>query len=347
MLNRGAFPVDVEVRRVETVLPTLGQDSMRAAVFAGLVGVAAVLALLAVFYRRLMLLVFLGLLRLGPSSTSISAIISQTSNFAHAREVTGIDAGLAFGRKLLEHKTDLSPRATGSPPRCSRPGGSLQPLRRHSRRPASRQLHRVRRREGQPAGINLLDYGCIRIFPPSFVGGVVDLYRGLRKGDDDLVVHAYETWGFKRLNRELIDMLNIWARFIYGPLLDDRVRSHRRRREAVRIRPRGGVPRASGAQGQGPGDGAARIRVHGPGRHRAWRRVLHLRRGTQFSPLVQPGDRGFFAWRSRTRRRPARLRSTQFRDAESFRPGVTPKARSHARGGATDEAGVALCGQLR
>jgi predicted unusual protein kinase regulating ubiquinone biosynthesis (AarF/ABC1/UbiB family) len=79
--------------------------------------------------------------------------------------------------------------------------------------------------KGKPAGINLLDYGCIRIFPPSFVAGVVDLYRGLLRGDDALVVHAYETWGFKRLNRELIDTLNIWARFIYGPLLDDRVRT--------------------------------------------------------------------------------------------------------------------------
>ena len=79
--------------------------------------------------------------------------------------------------------------------------------------------------EGEPAGINLLDYGCIRIFPPSFVGGVVDLYRGLLRDDDDLVVQAYETWGFRRLSRELIDALNIWARFIYGPLLDDRVRS--------------------------------------------------------------------------------------------------------------------------
>src|SRR3954470_9186924 len=78
---------------------------------------------------------------------------------------------------------------------------------------------------GEAGGINLLDYGCIRIFPPKFVGGVVDLYTGLRTGDDDLIVHAYETWGFKRLNRELIDALNIWARFIYGPLLDDRVRS--------------------------------------------------------------------------------------------------------------------------
>jgi len=79
--------------------------------------------------------------------------------------------------------------------------------------------------KGRPAGINLLDYGCVRIFPPSFVAGVVDLYRGFLQGDDDLVVHAYETWGFKRLNRDLIDALNIWARFIYGPMLDDRVRS--------------------------------------------------------------------------------------------------------------------------
>ncbi|HEX3338946.1 MAG TPA: AarF/UbiB family protein [Pseudolabrys sp.] len=96
---------------------------------------------------------------------------------------------------------------------------------------------------GKPAGINLLDYGCIRIFPPSFVGGVVDLYRGLLHRDDNLVVHAYETWGFKRLNRDLIDALNIWARFIYGPLLDDRVRtiadgvkpSEYGRREAFRV----------------------------------------------------------------------------------------------------------------
>jgi len=80
-------------------------------------------------------------------------------------------------------------------------------------------------RGGTPAGINLLDYGCIRIFPPSFVRGVVDLYHGLLHGDDDLIVRAYETWGFRRLSRELIDTLNIWARFIYAPLLDDRGRT--------------------------------------------------------------------------------------------------------------------------
>jgi predicted unusual protein kinase regulating ubiquinone biosynthesis (AarF/ABC1/UbiB family) len=80
-------------------------------------------------------------------------------------------------------------------------------------------------RGGKPAGINLLDYGCIRIFPPKFVQGVVDLYHGLLHGDDGLIVHAYETWGFRKLSRELIETLNIWASFIYAPLLDDRVRS--------------------------------------------------------------------------------------------------------------------------
>jgi len=96
---------------------------------------------------------------------------------------------------------------------------------------------------GTPQGINLLDYGCIRIFPSKFVGGVVDLYHGLLKGDEALVVHAYETWGFRRLSRELVDILNIWARFIYGPLLDDRERtiadgvkpSEYGRREAFRV----------------------------------------------------------------------------------------------------------------
>jgi predicted unusual protein kinase regulating ubiquinone biosynthesis (AarF/ABC1/UbiB family) len=79
--------------------------------------------------------------------------------------------------------------------------------------------------EGRPAGINLLDYGCIRIFPPRFVEGVIGLYHGLRGDNRERIVAAYETWGFRNLSNELIDILNIWARFIYGPLLEDRVRS--------------------------------------------------------------------------------------------------------------------------
>src|SRR5215469_1434342 len=78
--------------------------------------------------------------------------------------------------------------------------------------------------EGRAAGINLLDYGCIRTFEPKFVGGVIDLYHGLQRKDRGLIVHAYETWGFRGLSNDLIDILNIWAGFIYGPLLEDRVR---------------------------------------------------------------------------------------------------------------------------
>lgn len=78
---------------------------------------------------------------------------------------------------------------------------------------------------GQPEGINLLDYGCIRVFPPRFVGGVVELFHGFRDDDRDRIIEAYQRWGFGDLNEEQIDVLNIWARFIYGPLIDDRVRT--------------------------------------------------------------------------------------------------------------------------
>ncbi len=78
--------------------------------------------------------------------------------------------------------------------------------------------------DGSPAGINLLDFGCIRIFSPTFVQGVVDLYRGFQQNDRNLMVRAYANWGFSGLSDQLIDILNIWARFIYAPLLDDRVR---------------------------------------------------------------------------------------------------------------------------
>jgi len=75
------------------------------------------------------------------------------------------------------------------------------------------------------AGINLLDYGCMRTFAPKFIQGVIDLYHGLLRNDRALTVHAYETWGFAGLSNELIDILNIWANFIYGPMLEDRVRT--------------------------------------------------------------------------------------------------------------------------
>lgn len=72
--------------------------------------------------------------------------------------------------------------------------------------------------------LNLLDFGCVRIFPPKFVAGVIELYNGLRDHDDERVVEAFKSWGFKNLKKETIEILVIWARFIYGPVLEDRKR---------------------------------------------------------------------------------------------------------------------------
>jgi predicted unusual protein kinase regulating ubiquinone biosynthesis (AarF/ABC1/UbiB family) len=74
------------------------------------------------------------------------------------------------------------------------------------------------------ATVNLLDFGTIRVFPARFVRGVIDLYEAVRDHDDDRAHHAYETWGFTDLSREKMEVLNMWARFLYEPLMQDRVR---------------------------------------------------------------------------------------------------------------------------
>ncbi len=76
----------------------------------------------------------------------------------------------------------------------------------------------------EDAKINLLDFGCIRIFKPSFVKGVINLYDAIKYNNQDLAVHAYESWGFENISKELIDILNIWAKFLYSPLMENKVR---------------------------------------------------------------------------------------------------------------------------
>ena len=74
------------------------------------------------------------------------------------------------------------------------------------------------------ANINLLDFGCIRVFKPSFVKGVIDLYHAIKNNDTDLAIHAYESWGFENISKDLIDVLNIWAKFLYSPLMENKLR---------------------------------------------------------------------------------------------------------------------------
>jgi predicted unusual protein kinase regulating ubiquinone biosynthesis (AarF/ABC1/UbiB family) len=74
------------------------------------------------------------------------------------------------------------------------------------------------------ASVNLLDYGAIRVFQAKFVRGVIDLFEAVRDNDDAKAHRAYETWGFTNLSKEKMDVLNLWARFLYEPLVEDRVR---------------------------------------------------------------------------------------------------------------------------
>ncbi len=78
---------------------------------------------------------------------------------------------------------------------------------------------------GEGEAVNLYDFGCVRIFPLRFVEGVVELYQALRVNDRDRIAHAYGLWGFKGLKKSTIEAMNIWASFVYGPILDDRTRS--------------------------------------------------------------------------------------------------------------------------
>jgi predicted unusual protein kinase regulating ubiquinone biosynthesis (AarF/ABC1/UbiB family) len=72
--------------------------------------------------------------------------------------------------------------------------------------------------------IHILDLGCVRNFSGKFVSGVIELYRALQTQDQARAVHAYEIWGFENLTKELIEIISEWAKMLYEPLLDDRVR---------------------------------------------------------------------------------------------------------------------------
>ena len=64
----------------------------------------------------------------------------------------------------------------------------------------------------------------MRIFPARFVEGVIALYRALDANDGDAIRRAYADWGFADLSDGAVEALSVWARFIYGPMLEDRTR---------------------------------------------------------------------------------------------------------------------------
>ena len=82
ILEFGAVPVKFAVATVQTVSPTLGEDSLRAAIISGLVGVLLVV-LFFFFYYRLLTIVILGGLTISFSVLwSVVAFLSKTNGLA-------------------------------------------------------------------------------------------------------------------------------------------------------------------------------------------------------------------------------------------------------------------------
>lgn len=82
VLKSGALPVRLAVQAVQTVSPTLGGDSLDAAILAGLVGVGLVLLFMILYYRLIALIVAVGIVVAGLVQWNVISLLSQTNGLA-------------------------------------------------------------------------------------------------------------------------------------------------------------------------------------------------------------------------------------------------------------------------
>jgi len=82
VLEFGAVPVKFVVSQVQTVSPTLGGDSLRAAIISGLVGLALVFLLMLAYYRFVAIVVFFGLAVSIGLQFSIITYLSKSNGLA-------------------------------------------------------------------------------------------------------------------------------------------------------------------------------------------------------------------------------------------------------------------------
>jgi preprotein translocase subunit SecD len=80
VMNSGALPITLQAEAVQTVSATLGKDSLRAALIAGAIGIALVLLFMFLYYRRLALVVLIGLGVSGALIYSLTSFISRFYN---------------------------------------------------------------------------------------------------------------------------------------------------------------------------------------------------------------------------------------------------------------------------
>ena len=82
VLKSGSLPVRMQTQSVQTVSPTLGKDSLHAAIVSGLIGVALVLLFIAFYYRLLGVIVLAGVLVSASLLWTVISWLSKTQGLA-------------------------------------------------------------------------------------------------------------------------------------------------------------------------------------------------------------------------------------------------------------------------
>ena len=82
VLKSGALPVRLEVQAVQIVSPTLGDDSLNAAIVSGLIGVLLVLLFMLLYYRLLAIIVVIGITLSGLIQWNVISLLSTTNGLA-------------------------------------------------------------------------------------------------------------------------------------------------------------------------------------------------------------------------------------------------------------------------
>jgi preprotein translocase subunit SecD len=91
VLNRGAFPVEVEAQEARTVSASAGTEALRAGIIAGLVGVSIVLLFMVLYYRWLAIVIVASLIIWGGMTFALASLVSTWTNFSLGLAgVTGI-----------------------------------------------------------------------------------------------------------------------------------------------------------------------------------------------------------------------------------------------------------------
>lgn len=82
VINSGSLPVQLKLEAVQSVSPSLGEGSLRAAMLSGLVGVLLVLLFMILYYRLLGFIVAIGLTVSGALIYTVVSLLSRTQGLA-------------------------------------------------------------------------------------------------------------------------------------------------------------------------------------------------------------------------------------------------------------------------